>query len=248
VSSFREGGEAKLAIYGAEHALILLDCNPSMFECFIPRDYRDDADNTTERIFVRDGIEDGGNMEDDGQNSRQSPMEVALTAIIQLLRMRIRTVSESKTGKRNGVGVLLYGCDTLRGIHKDGRRHDGEEGDDGDDTEEDDEEEKILPSTHELLELVPPGIGQVETIRACLMNGGKKRRDLKKEFSIRRHHQMDGKGQSMEQEDDGARCLKSALHEANKVFMHAKLSFLNAPIFVRAASYLTVISRFQPCI
>jgi hypothetical protein len=114
--------------------------------------------------------------------------------------------------------------------------------------EEDYEEEKILPSTHELLELVPLGIDQVETMRACLMSGGKKRRDLKKEFSIEYYSKMDRKGESMEQEDDGARCLKSALHEANKVFMHAKLSFLNATIFVRAASYLTVISRFQPCI
>ncbi|KAL3803547.1 hypothetical protein HJC23_014095, partial [Cyclotella cryptica] len=181
----------------------------------------DDEHSTTEKATVRKS------MNDDGENTKEdaamkSPMEVALTAITQLLRMRIRTVAESKTGKRNGVGVLLYGCDTLRAMRGGGRWHH-----DDDNEDDSDEEKMILPSTHELLELVPPGIDQVEKIRACLMSGGKKRRDLEMEFSIGCHRAMDEKGGlSMEQEDDGARCLKSALHEANKIFMHAKLSFL----------------------
>eukprot|EP00804_Cyclotella_cryptica_P014014 CCRYP_002509-RA/>CCRYP_002509-RA protein AED:0.24 eAED:0.24 QI:97/0.66/0.75/1/0.66/0.75/4/0/477 len=218
-SSFGEQGkDSKPVIYGAEHALILLDCHPSMFECFLPRqDDDDDEHSTTEKATVRKS------MNDDGENTKEdaamkSPMEVALTAITQLLRMRIRTVAESKTGKRNGVGVLLYGCDTLRAMRGGGRWHH-----DDDNEDDSDEEKMILPSTHELLELVPPGIDQVEKIRACLMSGGKKRRDLEMEFSIGCHRAMDEKGGlSMEQEDDGARCLKSALHEANKIFMHAK--------------------------
>ena len=128
-------------------------------------------------------------------------MELSLAAISQLLRMRIRTVAESKTGKRNGVGVLLYGCDALRAARG---------GDDSDSDGNINGEEKLLPSTHELLELTPPGIIQVRGIQQCL-NG----RDLEKEFSI-------GEREERSDEEDGAHLLKTALHEANKVFMHAK--------------------------
>lgn len=138
----------------------------------------------------------------DEEGELQSPMELSLTAISQLLRMRIRTVAESKTGKRNGVGVLLYGCDTMRAIRKSGDSSDSD-GAAGD--------EKILPSTHELVELTPPGIEQVLGIQACL---GK--RDLEKEFSVR-----SGESRS-DEEEDGSQLLRTALHEANKVFMHAK--------------------------
>jgi hypothetical protein len=162
---------AKPAIYGAEHALILLDCNPAMFERYIAHE--------------------GG--------EHQSPMELSLTAISQLLRMRIRTVAESKTGKRNGVGVLLFGCDTYRGM-----RH-------REDSDEEGGDDKILPSTHELIELTPPGIEQVMAVQACLT-----KRDLEEEFSVV-YRQERG-----EEEEDGVHLIKTALHEANKVFMNAK--------------------------
>jgi hypothetical protein len=129
-----------------------------------------------------------------------SPMELSLNAISKLLRMRIRAVAESKTGRRNGVGVLLYGCNTLRSMRSNGDFSDS----DGD------REEKILPSTHELLELTPPGIEQVLGIQACL-----EKRDLEKEFSV-------GNSEDRGGEEDGAQLLRTALHEANKVFMHAK--------------------------
>jgi hypothetical protein len=129
-----------------------------------------------------------------------SPVELSLNAISKLLRMRIRAVAESKTGRRNGVGVLLYGCDTMRSIRGSGDTSDSDGAG----------EEKILPSTHELLELTPPGIEQVLGIQACL-----DKRDLGKEFSA-------GNREDRGDEEDGAQLLRTALHEANKVFVHAK--------------------------
>ena len=64
-------------------------------------------------------------------------------------------MAESKTGKRNGVGVLLYGCNRLRGM-REGYDSDGER------------MMSLLPSTHELVELTPPGIEQVTEIQKCL--------------------------------------------------------------------------------
>jgi hypothetical protein len=137
----------------------------------------------------------------EGDDGLQSPMSLALTAISSLLRLRIRTVAESKTGKRNGVGVLLFGCNPLRGIRKKSNSDtEDDEGDNGD--------EKLLPSTHELIALKPPGIDEVEWIQSCLS------RDLKKEFS--------GDVVERGEEEDGGRSLREALHEASKVFMHAK--------------------------
>lgn len=129
-------------------------------------------------------------------------MELSLVAISKLLRMRIRTVAESKTGKRNGVGVLLYGCDTMRAIHKDDSDSDGAAVAD----------ERILPSTHELIELTPPGIEQVLGIQSCL-----EKRDLQKEFAL---GNREDRGD--DEEEDGAQLLRTALHEANKVFMYAQ--------------------------
>lgn len=159
-----------------------------------------------------DTIQDTLNNNDEGAAPAPStPMELSLTAITQLLRMRIRMVAESKTGKRNGVGVLLFGCDRFR------RRR----GADDDDNPSDDDEGIITNSmfqsstTHELLELVPPGIEQVMEVQKYLEDGNN--HTLEKEFSIGDRRKENG-----EEEEDCAHLLKSALHEANKVFMHAK--------------------------
>ena len=92
-------------------------------------------------------------------------------------------MAETKSGKRNGVGVLLYGCDSMR-----------------------ESNEQRLPTTHQLMELSPPGIEQVRSIQSCRVD------DLKEFLS-----EKDERG-----EQDRAHLFKSALYEANKTFAHAQ--------------------------
>ena len=68
------------------HVLVVLDCDPAMFEPYIPND-------------------------NEKQPLPSSPMEISLDAISKLFQTRM---AESKTGMRNEVGVLLYGSDASR--------------------------------------------------------------------------------------------------------------------------------------
>lgn len=68
--------------FGAQHVLILIDCRPSMFEQTIS--IGEDG------VFV-------------------SPMDVALDVCEKFLRSKVKQVATNKTGKRDGVGILLYG-------------------------------------------------------------------------------------------------------------------------------------------
>lgn len=211
--------------FGAEHVVLLFDCNPSMFERYIPMmpDEDDvDSDEEMDTLLGIGGGGGGGTTENSSKERLLSPMEVALTAAHKLLRMRIRAVAETKSGKRNGVGVILFGCDTMRDIRgkksEGGGESDGSE-DDGDDDSED-SSAKMQSSTFELLELTPPGIDQVLKIQECLPSKSKrkKQRDLGKEFStvevVEGEEEMDGMVDSCP--------LRQALHDANKAFMKAK--------------------------
>ena len=83
-----------------------------------------------------------------------------------------------------------------------------------DDSEEEERDE--LPTTHELIELAPPGIEQVLGIQECLPrdNPNQKQRDLRKEFSA-------GKGDVVDEED--AVCtLLQGLTAAMKIFANSK--------------------------
>lgn len=68
-------------MYGAQHVQILIDCRPSMFVKSIP-------------------TEDGEMI---------SPMQASLVACETLLRNKVKHVAVHKTGKRDGVGIILYG-------------------------------------------------------------------------------------------------------------------------------------------
>ena len=74
------------ANYGAEHLLLLFDCNHTMFEKYVPC------------------------LSEDGEESNLvSPMDVAVTAASQFLRTKIKDIAETKGGKRDGVGVVSIG-------------------------------------------------------------------------------------------------------------------------------------------
>jgi hypothetical protein len=71
---------AEAAVHGAQHVMILVDCRPSMFVPSVPHE--------------------NGNM-------MISPMQASLLAIEEVLRNKVKNVAVLKTGKRDGVGVLL---------------------------------------------------------------------------------------------------------------------------------------------
>jgi hypothetical protein len=222
VDEENEGGARDVANVGAQHIVLLIDCDESMFEEYVPC--------LSDRI---DGSEGGGDNDNENDNLNfVSPMDVAITAAHRFIRTKIRDVAETKSGKRDGVGVLLYGCDPYRTMGRKiasgantngnimgksvfGRGNGSEEEDDDDDVD-------LQPSTHELLELAAPGIEQILTIQECLPrepNSNRKRRNLQSEFSSgNRSEKCEGN------EEDGSNIcsLLQGMTAALKVFGNAK--------------------------
>ena len=206
-----------------------------MFQRFMTL-YQNDANDENDDNEIEVGDLEGGTGSHHGSSDGNdgikeqillTPMEVALMAIDHLLRLRIRNVATTRTGKRDGVGVLLYGCDPLRG--RGGRAKDNEDNFDSDDPEHL-HFQKVFPSTHELVQLAPPGIEQVLTLQECTptikqKSFQKQKRNLEREFCFRNCENDDGKNASRKEGGNGgavAFSLRSALHEANKIFMNAK--------------------------
>ena len=165
--------------FGAQHVVALIDCSATMFTPCI--DWQQDAD-TQKRI---------------------SPMDAALIACERLARKRVLIVATQKTGKRDGVGVLLYGT----------RTH----GDDDDDDDDDDEQlTERKSSTQTLVELNPPGVQQIRMMRSCLEDPiCGRRRNVQKEFM------------NLDVDAGFSRKLRAAIQEANKVYLEAK--FVKSP-------------------
>jgi hypothetical protein len=69
-------------VHGAQHVMILVDCRPSMFVPSFPH-----------------------------ESDMISPMQASLLAIEEVLRNKVKHVAVLKTGKRDGVGVLLCTAD-----------------------------------------------------------------------------------------------------------------------------------------
>eukprot|EP00581_Thalassiosira_minuscula_P008296 CAMPEP_0183702362 /NCGR_PEP_ID=MMETSP0737-20130205/489_1 /TAXON_ID=385413 /ORGANISM="Thalassiosira miniscula, Strain CCMP1093" /LENGTH=727 /DNA_ID=CAMNT_0025928959 /DNA_START=44 /DNA_END=2227 /DNA_ORIENTATION=- len=200
--------------FGAEHLLFLFDCDDSMFEKYVPciMDDFDDDDNTNE--------------EEDRQQF-VSPMDIAITAAHRYLRTKIRDIAETKTGKRDALGVLLYGCDPYRAT-KQGNDDDSASGDgpvDAHDSDDNSEREE-LPTTHELIELNPPGIEQVLTLQECRPSNdpnSERQRDLCKEFSPGKKKKKKSEENGEEDEEDNDVCtLYQALTAAQKIFATSK--------------------------
>ena len=140
------------------------------------------------------------------QDAIITPMHAAMKACESILRQKIRNVATSKTGKRDGIGILIYGPKVSSVVESD-------DDDDNDVIESDLEESATLnPSTNTpvkwILSLAPPGIQQVKTIQICL-DDSNLGRNLHQECCP-------------EEEIDSSRPLRTALHEASKTFANAK--------------------------
>lgn len=171
-----------LSYFGAQHVVVLIDCHPSMFVPCI-----------------------------EWEGDTISAMDYALIACEHLCRNRVLHVATSKTGKRDGVGVFLYGTRGGRLQEEEENAHSDEE--DGDSDVEDAASPHMIQLTTKcLVALAPPGIQQIRGLRACLYDEVRGRqRDLEKEF-----------GSGKVNSDDVGAHLRNALHEASKTFVNAK--------------------------
>ncbi|KAL7547792.1 hypothetical protein ACHAWF_011057 [Thalassiosira exigua] len=208
-----DGGRRRPGSYGAEHVLFLLDCNRSMFVPYVPCLADDDDPGS-------DGDDDGnGSVSGEGRTVLVSPADVAVEAVHRFLRSKVRDVAETRTGKRDAAGVVMYGCDPRRGMRKGGGAQDGG----GDD--DDDENGEELPTTHELIELGAPGIEQALALQECRRPSAsdpphRRHRDLRREFAVPSSEEGGG---SEEEVGDDARALVQGLAAATKIFVNSKL-------------------------
>jgi len=108
-NDFQDGNrEDREETFGTQHVLVLIDCRPSMMIPSIP-------------------VQDGDPI---------SPMQASLRVCETLLRSKVKHTAVHKTGKRDGVGIMLYGIpDTTQ-------------------------------TTHNLVAMEPPGIQQIRKIQA----------------------------------------------------------------------------------
>ena len=150
--------------YAARHTLILIDTHPSMFEPCIYIKSSDDSDID----------EDKSDIINNDSSFLTTPFDASLMAVERLLHHKVYIVATSKQGKRDGVGVILFGTPPScinKNIEKDDENSDGGNSDDDVDTNDDEEEEKDAnDSLKVLIKLTPPGVDQIKTIRSCLLS------------------------------------------------------------------------------
>lgn len=198
--------------FGAQHVIALVDCHPDMFQ----------------KGKVAGDVDDEG-------HKRMTGIELSLKLVQTLLQQTIEQTVIRKTGKRNGVGLLLYNTKTTRdkNRNKNGRKSDEDSDentddddddkmdDEDDDDEEmddestDDEEEKssappMETTVHRLLDLKPPGIKHVQTLRKTLQKQ-KTDIDLEADFCP-----------SPDDPDPAIAPLQTALEESTRMFLSAK--------------------------
>ena len=182
---------------GAQHVIVLIDCHSDMF-C-------GGSHTTSSRSS-------GDKEHHHEQYDTRSPMHLALQLCQQLLQERIQDTVKLKVGKRNGVGVLLYDTKpntTVRGVPNDSYNKDDDQEEDDDD---DEDEDPCTPRhVHVLMDLTPPGITQVQTIRACLKGD----RNVHTEFANTTSSSSSAPPTSR------FLPLQTALEEAIRMFRHA---------------------------
>jgi hypothetical protein len=202
-----DGGDddaGNVALVAAQHVLILVDCHADMFgQVFQDHDDGDDGENT---------------------NTPTTPFDMALRLAQELLQRCIRTSVTLKTGKRNGVGLLLYHTKPNRTKANEsdddednnnntttGDEQKEESDDDSSIDEDDDDDDEHTTTVHVLLPLAPPGVTQVKTIRRCVSSSKDDDRNLKDEFACPDH-----------QDVGRIAPLQTALEESMRIFRKAK--------------------------
>lgn len=168
--------------FGAQHVLILIDGGgQNMFQACI---------NHGEQVI--------------------SPFDASILACETLCRNRVLQIATQKTGKRDSVGVLLYGVSL-----KDEKEGEANESQDTEEEIPEDETYMLGASSYIFLEQNPPGVKQIQALRCALDDPVRGRqRDLQEEF-----------GGPRENNTEVMKCrhLCSVLQDANKIFVESKL-------------------------
>jgi len=173
------GRNGPISIPGAQHTIILIDSHLTMFEPCI----RTACDYTQEGCI--------------------SPFDAAIIAAENIIHYKVHLSATTRTGKRDGIGIILYNCPSAR-------------------TESD-----TSSSIRTLMSLNPPGVDSIHMIRACSKNKDRcdfGSRDLKNELYSTKVEETSDDADSFEDkfEISQAYSLRSALYEANDMFNEAK--------------------------
>ena len=198
----------------AHHVLLLIDCASSMFVPVHP-----DPEFPEERL---------------------TSVQFALNTVQDTIRKKIRQVTVHKSGKRDGIGVLLYNTKYRLPLPRaldgdddkseqetpnDDKKKPANESDEEDDDDDDDVIAGVggpnMSTVHELLPLFPPGIKAVQKLRSTQpdMFTDEIVLDLAKEYC-----DEDDENSLKEEENESSTLvpLRDALYEAQKCLMDAK--------------------------
>ena len=210
VSNDNKSALGQVSLPGAQHIIILLDAHPSMFAPYIRRSMS--------------AVDSNKVLSTSTSNSYISPFDAALIACERLLHHRVHNVATTRTGKRDGVGILLFNCPAA---NLDPNSSDGGV-----------DENHATASIRRFMELSPPGVDQIQTIRACMDQGKTginanslkgRRRDLKRELYAAKCEEDDwnlinnnGDIDNNVNIDIQTILLRSSFFECNKMFNDAK--------------------------
>lgn len=201
--------------YGAQHVIALVDCHPDMFQKI-----------------------------DDDDEPATTPINLSIKLIQTLLQQTIEQTVIRKTGKRNGVGMLLYNVkriqkddgkkggrntdsDSDSSTDDDDDKMDDEDSDDEDDDDKIDDEAsdndqeggsrtpQVEKTVHKLLDLKPPGIRHVQTLQKILVD--KRRPRQKTDLDLKANFCP-----SVNDPDPTIAPLQTALEESTRMFLNAK--------------------------
>jgi ATP-dependent DNA helicase 2 subunit 1 len=194
------------AIPGAQHIIILVDAHPSMF-----------------KPYIRTKSHHAG-------HAYISPFDAALIASEKLLHHRVNSVATTRTGKRDGVGIVLFNCPTVAQV-----------------------ENHMNDSLRRLMDLSPPGVDHIQTIRSCMdmdthtsrvkdvdmdmdmdkdqsANAGSRVRNLHDELYATKREECDDNPENQRNNDDDdddhaetsqSISLRSAFFDCNTIFNEA---------------------------
>lgn len=154
----------------AHHMMILVDCSPASFGTEMP--------------------------DPDFPNETTDAVAWSMTAILQAVVSKLRTVTTQKIGKRDGIGVLLYNTKLRKPMEFSSNEETDQKpaaGKDDDDEEDDEDEDDPTPfgfsgpissSCHEIIALERPGVSTVTRLKSTQEDTftGECELNLKEEF------------------------------------------------------------------
>ena len=213
------------ALPGAQHILILLDCHHSMFQPYIRNRKEEHNDDDRTDANADANANSSNDVTTTMTMTMLSPIDAALIAAQRLLHHRAHHVATTRTGKRDGVGIVLFNC-PLNAGNANGNDAVGECSSTG---------------VRRLVELAPPGVDQIQTVRSYMTpnenanenananaNGIPpmgRMRDLEKELygHLAKNEQGQQNQNSAEAEsEDQIISLRSALFQINRILADAK--------------------------